>query len=253
MRYQGKVAIVTGGGHGIGAAYCRGFAREGARVVVADIDGPAAEQVAADLAREGAQALGVRTDVATLESAREMARRAHEQYGRIDVLVNNAAIFATIPINRAGFEEIDDAEWDRVMAVNVKGIWYCCRAVAPYMRQQQSGSIINIASGTALYGPAGRIHYVASKGAVLAFTRTLARELGGANIRVNSLTPGSTLSEANPTEEILRMRAAATGDRAIKRVQRPDDLVGACLFLGSDDAAFMTGQTLVADGGQNMH
>lgn len=253
MRYQGKAVIVTGGGHGIGTAYCRGFAREGAAVVVADIDGSAAQRVAEELAKEGAQALAAQVDVANLEAAREVARRAHERYGRIDLLVNNAAVFATIPISRGGFEEIDDVEWDRVMSVNVKGVWYCCRAVVPYMRQQGGGSIINIASGTALYGPAGRIHYVASKGAVLAFTRTLARELGAANIRVNSLAPGSTLSEANPTEEIIRMREAPIRNRALKRIERPDDLVGAALFLGSDEAAFITGQTLVVDGGQTMH
>lgn len=253
MRYEGKVAIVTGGGHGIGSAYSRGFAREGARVVVADIDGPAAEQVASEINKEGGHALAVQTDVADMASARAMAKMAFEQSGRIDVLVNNAAVFATIPINRGGFEEIDDAEWDRVMTVNVKGVWYCCRAVIPYMRQRGSGAIINIGSTTALSGPPGRLHYVASKGAVLAFTRTLAREVGGDNIRVNTLCPGSTLSEVNPTEEILRMREEPIKNRALKRVERPDDLVGACLFLGSDEAAFITGQILVADGGQTMH
>ncbi len=253
MRLQDRVAIVTGGGHGIGKAYCEGLAREGAKVVVADIDGAAAEQVAAELRGGGGEALATRTDVVDLASVEQMAAQALETFGRIDVLVNNAALFATIPINRGGFDQIDEDEWDRVMAVNVKGVWFCCKAVVPTMQRQESGSIVNISSSTALYGPPGRIHYAASKGAVAAMTRTLARELGGSNIRVNSVAPGSTLSEENPTEDILRMRQAPIAVRAIKRVQVPRDLVGVVLFLASDDSAFMTGQTLVVDGGNVMY
>ncbi len=253
MRFQDRVVIVTGGAHGIGKAYCRAFAGEGARVVVADIDEAAAEQTATELRSEGADALAVRTDVASRTSVDDMAKRTHEAFGRVDVLVNNASLFATIPINRGGFDQIDDDEWDRVMLVNVKGVWYCCRAIVPYMRQQGGGSIVNIASAVVFSGPPGRIHYVASKAAVLSFTRTLARELGDANIRVNNVAPGSTLSEENPTEEIVRMRTAAVSGRALKRVQRPDDVVGAVLFLASDESSFMTGQTLVVDGGLVMH
>ncbi len=253
MRLEGKVAIVTGGGHGIGAAYCRRFAREGAKVVVADIDEQAAQQVAAEIKAEGGEALGLKVDVASFASAKEMADKTVEVFGRIDVLVNNAAIFATIPISREGFEKISEEEWDRVMEVNVKGVWQCCKAVVPYMRRQKSGSIINISSGTAVGKASGRIHYVASKAAVIGISRTLANEVGEDNIRVNTLAPGSTLSEANPTPEIIRMREAAIEARAIKRVQTPEDLVGAAVFLASDESAFVTGQILNIDGGITMY
>lgn len=252
-RLDGKVCIVTGGGHGIGARYCQTFAREGAKVVVADIDEAAALEVAENLRKEGAQAIGLKVDVSDAESARQMAERAVEAFGKIDVLMNNAAIFATIPMSREGFEKIPEAEWDRLMAVNVKGVWQCCKAVVPYMRKNGGGSIINISSGTAVGKASGRIHYVASKAAVIGFTRVLAMELGDDNIRVNAIAPGSTLSEANPTPEIIKMREAAIAGRALKRLQTPDDVQGTALFLASDDSAFMTGQTLVVDGGQTMH
>ena len=178
-----------------------------------------------------------------------MAKLALDKFGRIDVLVNNAAIFATIPMNRGGIDTIDPAEWDRMMLVNLKGLFFCCRAVLPTMRQQKSGKIINISSGTVLNGSAGRIHYVTSKAGVIGFTRTLAREVGDDNINVNAIAPGSTLSEDNPSEEMLKMRGARVGDRALKRVQLPKDLVGTMLFLASPLSDFMTGQTLAVDGG----
>jgi len=247
-----KVVIVTGGGHGIGKAYCLAFGRAGASVVPADIDAPAAEQVAALVAREtGADALGLRTDVADEQSTKEMAAATLQRFGRIDVLVNNAAIFATIPMNRGGIETIDPAEWDRLMAVNLKGLFYCCRAVLPVMRRQKAGKIINIASGTVLHGSPGRIHYVASKAGVIGFSRTLAREVGDDNIQVNCIAPGSTLSEEKPTEDIIRMRQAAIQGRALKRLQKPEDLLGVMLFLASPLSDFMTGQTVSVDGGQN--
>jgi 3-oxoacyl-[acyl-carrier protein] reductase len=178
-----------------------------------------------------------------------MAKLALDQYGRIDVLVNNAAIFATIPMNRGSIDSIDPAEWDRMMLVNLKGLFNCCRAVLPVMRRQKSGKIINISSGTVLNGSAGRIHYVTSKAGVIGFTRTLAREVGGDNINVNAIAPGSTLSEENPSEEVVKMRGARVGDRALKRVQLPKDLVGTMLFLASPLSDFMTGQTVCVDGG----
>jgi len=245
-----KVVIVTGGGHGIGRAYCLGFGGVGAQVVVADIDEPAATEVAKEVnTQTDAKSLSIKVDVANEASTQAMVKTILDQYGRIDILVNNAAIFATIPMNRGGIDTIDPAEWDRMMAVNLKGLFFCCRAVLPAMRQQKSGKIVNISSGTALNGSAGRIHYVTSKAGVIGFTRTLAREVGDDNINVNAIAPGSTLSEDNPSEEILKMRGARVSDRCLKRVQLPKDLVGTVLFLSSPLSDFMTGQTVAVDGG----
>src|SRR6267378_4335489 len=247
-RLEGRVAIVTGGGHGIGKAYARRLAEDGAKIVIAELDGAAGERVAAELG-----GLAVRTDVSDEKSANEMARRTVERFGRIDVLVNNAAIFATVPMSRAPFDEIEIEEWDRMMAVNLRGTWLASRAVVPHMRKRGYGKIINISSGTALKGSASRIHYVTSKAGVLGFTRTLAREVGKDGICVNCIAPGSTLSEENPDEGIVRMRSAAAGERALQRVQKPEDLVGAIVFFASSESDFITGQTLVVDGGACMH
>src|SRR5437879_6088302 len=226
-RLAEKGAIVTGGGQGIGKAYALGLAREGAKLVVAEIDAIAADAVAADLKRQGCRAVAVRTDVADRASVEAMAERAVEAFGRIDILVNNAAIFATIPMSRSPFDAIEIEEWDRMMAVNLRGTWLASRAVVAHMRARGYGKIINISSGTALKGSASRIHYVTSKAGVLGFTRTLARELGKDGICVNCVAPGSTLSEENPNESIVRMRTAAAAVRAVQRVQRPGGLVGA--------------------------
>jgi NAD(P)-dependent dehydrogenase (short-subunit alcohol dehydrogenase family) len=243
------VVIVTGGAHGIGKAYCLAFGRAGSRVVVADVDAPAAESVAREIAAAGGEALAVAVDVSNEAATKDMAGKALERFGRIDVLINNAAIFATIPMNRGRIETITPEEWDRLMAVNLKGLFFCCRAVLPAMRAQNSGKIINIASGTVFAGSPGRIHYVTSKAATIGFTRTLAREVGGDNIKVNVLAPGNTLSEQNPTPEMIRFREASIGLRALKRLQVPDDVVGAMLFLASSLSDFMTGQTINVDGG----
>src|SRR5258705_4341274 len=247
-RLEGRVAIVTGGGHGIGKAYAGRLVEEGAKIVIAELDGPAGERVAAELG-----GLAVRTDVADEKSANEMARRTVERHGRIDILINNAAIFHTVPMSRAPFDQIDPEEWDRMMTVNLRGTWFACRAVVPQMRQQRYGKIVNISSGTALKGTASRIHYVTSKAGILGFTRTLAMEVGKDNICVNCIAPGSTLSEENPDEGIVKYRQAAASTRALQRMQKPEDLVGAVAFFASPDSDFITGQTLVVDVGAHMH
>lgn len=252
-RLEGRVAIVTGGGHGIGKAYAIRLASEGARVVVAEIDENAAQSVARELQGAGHEALAVRTDVADDASTERMAAAAVERFGRIDVLVNNAAIFATVPMSRAPFDQITIDEWDRMMGVNLKGTWLASCAVIPQMRRQGYGKIINISSGTALKGSPSRIHYVTSKAGILGFTKTLANEVGKDNICVNCVAPGSTLSEEDPDEGVVKMRTAASATRALKRVQTPQDLTGAVVFFASADSDFITGQTLVVDGGSCMH
>ena len=247
---KGKVVIVTGGAHGIGKAYCLGFAKAGAHVVIADIDAQAAANSATEIAKEsGAQTLALHTDVSDEPSTREMAAKVLERFGRIDVLINNAAVFSVVPMNRGRIESIDPEEWDRLMAVNLRGLFFCCRAVLPTMRSQKSGKIVNIASGTVFAGAPGRIHYVTSKAATIGFTRTLAREVGQDNITVNCLAPGNTLSEENPTEQMVKFRESSVGLRSIKRIQLPEDVAGAMLFLASPWSDFMTGQTMNVDGG----
>jgi 3-oxoacyl-[acyl-carrier protein] reductase len=253
-RLVGRTVIVTGGGHGLGKAYSKRLAQEGANVVVADIDGTAAKAVAQKLEVEvGSKALGVAVDVSNVDSLRAMVAETVETFGRIDVLVNNAAIFATIPISRLPFDEISIAEWDKIMEVNLKGVWLACRAVVPEMKRNKYGKIINISSGTAFKGTAGRVHYVASKAAILGFTRTMANELGPFNITVNCVAPGSTLSEDHATDEVRTFRQSGASSRALQRMQLPEDLVGSIAFFASGDSDFITGQTLVVDGGAYMH
>jgi NAD(P)-dependent dehydrogenase (short-subunit alcohol dehydrogenase family) len=246
MRLKDRVAIVTGGALGIGRVYARRLLQEGARVVLADIADPG-DAVKA-LALHG-EIVGRRTDVASAEATRAMAEAAVSRYGRIDVLVNNAAVFATL--QPQPLEAIAEEEWDRVMAVNVKGIWNCVKAVLPTMKAQRSGRIVNIASAIAPKGTAYLLHYVTSKGAVITMTRALARELGEFGIGVNALAPGLTFSETvlqNPSITGFQAEAVLQS-RAFPRVETPEDLEGALVFLASDDSAFMTGQTLVVDGG----
>lgn len=249
----GRVAIVTGGGHGIGKAYCQGLAREEATVVVVDIDGQAAQRVAHGLQAAGARTLAITADVADENCTQALATSVIETLGRIDVLINNAAIFATIPISRVTTEEIPLDEWDLVLRVNLRGPFLMCRAVLPAMKAAGFGRIINISSGTVFEGVATRVHYVTTKAGIIGLTRTLSKEVGEYGITVNCLAPGSTLSEENPTPETLAMRQAHAANRAIRRVQTPDDLIGAVVFLASEAAGFITGQTLVVDGGAAMH
>ncbi len=251
-RLVGRVAIITGAGHGIGKAYALRFAQEGAKVVIAEIDGAAASAVAQELRQAGHEAIAYPCDVSNEQQMLDMARLTVEKFGRIDILVNNASIFVTVPMSRLPFDQIDPEEWDRLMRVNLKGIWLACRAVVPHMRQQHYGKIINISSGTAFHGRGGRIHYTTSKAGILGFTRTLARELGKDGITVNCVAPGSTLSEEKPDEDTLKMREKAASLRVLDRLQRPSDLVGTLAFFASPDSDFITGQTLLVNGGDHM-
>jgi len=243
MMLKDKVAIVTGGGIGLGRAYCKALAAAGAKVVVADIQSNAAGTVADEV-----DGIAVKVDVTSEKETQAMAARAIEAYGAIDILVNNAGMYSSI--QKRPFTEIPLDEWDRCMAVNVKGVYLCCRAVHAQMKKQRHGKIINISSGTVLGGSPMFLHYVSSKGAVIALTRALAREVGGDGINVNAITPGLTIADEQQkkmlSEEYLAPRRQA---RAIKRDQYPEDLVGAVVFLASGDSDFITGQTLNVDGG----
>ncbi|MET4783505.1 glucose 1-dehydrogenase [Glaciihabitans sp. UYNi722] len=252
-RLSDRVAIITGAGHGIGKVYARRFVAEGASVVLADIDGSSVEEGAEELRKKGFQAIGVQVDVRDQGSMNAMADAATSAFGKITVLINNAALFATVPMSRSPFNEIEVEEWDRMMAINLRGPWLAARAVFPAMTKQGYGKVVNISSGTALKGSASRIHYVTSKAGILGFTKTLAREMAPSGITVNCVAPGSTLSEEHPDADTLAMRDAAKSDRAIARVQHPSDLEGAVVFFASADSDFITGQTLVIDGGSFMH
>ncbi|HEY2593830.1 MAG TPA: glucose 1-dehydrogenase [Chloroflexota bacterium] len=249
MQLENKVAIVTGGGKGIGLRYARGFAAEGASVVIAEIDADAAERAAAELRAAGHPALELATDVSDETSVQAMIERTLTTFGKIDVLVNNAAIFASVWAERGSSEELTVEQWDRMFAVNVRGTWLCCKHVVPHMREQGGGSIINISSGTAWKGSAGFLHYVTSKAAVAGMTRALAREYGAdGKIRVNCIAPGSTESETLPPAGALE-RQRVFSQRIIQRPEVPEDLVGTAVFLASDASAFITGQAIHVDGG----
>ena len=252
-RLKDRVIIVTGGAHGIGRAYCRGLAAEGAKVVVADLDIDAAEVVVRTLGESGSDALAVRADVSQAEDVDAMARAAADRFGSVDGLINNAAVFQVPAMSRVPFEQIPIDEWDRLIAVNLRGVFLGCRAVVPYMKEQGRGKIINISSGTVFHGSANSAHYVTSKAGVIGFTRSLARELGDHNINVNAIAPGLTLSLEEMTEDRLQMSRNRAQARSIKRDQEPEDLVGTAVFLCSPDSDFITGQTIVVDGGAQMH
>jgi NAD(P)-dependent dehydrogenase (short-subunit alcohol dehydrogenase family) len=252
-RLDGKIAIVTGGAQGIGEAYARGLAAEGARVAIADIDSGA--KVVEEITRAGGQALDVPTDVSDEASCMAMAAKTVARLGGLHILVNNAAAFTSL--ERQSFTDIPVELWDRVMAVNTRGVFLCAKACAPHMRAQKYGKIINIATGRFFQGVPMFLHYDASKGAVIAMTKGMARELGADNICVNCLAPGSTMSENVKKKGGWVASGRGQNDvvagRALKRLEEPEDLVGACLFLASPDSDFVTGQTLLVDGGVGMH
>jgi NAD(P)-dependent dehydrogenase (short-subunit alcohol dehydrogenase family) len=250
MRLEGKVAIVTGSARGLGRAYALRLAKEGAKIVVSDIlDG----KETVDLVRQqGGDAIYVHTDVTSEESTQDMARKAIEKFGRIDILINNAALFATII--KKPFYEIPAQEWDAVMAVNLKGPFLCSKAVYPHMKKQGKGKIVNVSSGVFFKGLPNFLHYAVSKGGNVALTRSLAREVGDANICVNTIAPGYTETEylkENP-QDPSEVTKTIIATRCIKRSETPEDLLGTIVFLASDDTDFVTGQTIVVDGGSAM-
>jgi len=249
-RLNGKVAIVTGAATGIGKAIATRLAQDGAAVVIADLQ--KFDEAAAEIAkRTGAKALGLQADVSSEADVERMVREVIKAFGRIDILVNNAALFSSLKLKP--FEEIPVDEFRRVMEVNILGVWLCARACVPHMRKGGYGRIVNLASGAPLKGVPNFLHYISSKGAVIAMTRGLAREVGRHGITVNSLAPGFTLSENVAKDEHHRRVGEITkATRAIARDETPEGLVGTVSFLASEDAAFMTGQTLVVDGGSAM-
>ena len=249
-RLDRAVAIVTGAAQGIGATYARALAAEGARVSVCDLDPP--EAVVEAIRAAGGDAIGRVCDVSDPASVAALVQATERVFGGVQVLVNNAALFGKIALKP--FAEIASEEWDRVMAVNTRGPFECVKAVLPVMRRQGYGKIINIASGTVFKGTPMMLHYVASKGAVVAMTRAMARELGEHGICCNALAPGLTLSDTiKGRNDYGAARMANVETRSLKREETPDDLVGALIFLASHDSDFMTGQTLLIDGGSAMH
>jgi NAD(P)-dependent dehydrogenase (short-subunit alcohol dehydrogenase family) len=244
---EGKVAIVTGGAQGIGRAIADGLAAEGARIVIADL--ARAEEAAAGF--EGG--VGLTVDVSSEEDTVRMAAETVERCGSIDVLVNNAGLYASLAMRP--FEQIPLDEWRQVMDVNVASMFLTCRAVVPVMRGQGGGAIVNISSGTPFRGVPFLLHYVTSKGAIVALTRALAKELGKDNVRVNCVAPGFTMSDGvhEHPEVIEALRDISVAARTIQRDQVPEDVVGAAVFLCGPGAGFITGQTMVIDGGQFFH
>jgi NAD(P)-dependent dehydrogenase (short-subunit alcohol dehydrogenase family) len=248
-RLDGKTAVVTGGAHGLGRHFSEALALEGAKVAVLDIAD--SEQAAADIngAVRADACFGLAADVSHEPSVKQAVASVLDRTGRIDILVNNAAVYATLPA--VPFTEIEVALWDRVMAVNLRGLFLMAKHAAPAMIARKRGKIINISSGTAYKGMPLMLHYVTSKGGVISFTRALSRELGAHNVCVNSLAPGLTLSDsilANE-EHVAFARDRVVQSRAIQRDGYPQDLVGALIFLASDESDFVTGQTLAVDGG----
>lgn len=243
---QDKVVVITGAAGGLGREFALGFAAEGAKIVAADLSEAGLAETVSLVEAAGGQALAVRVDVTSKTSTDALADAAVSHFGRIDVLVNNAAIYATL--KRAKFTEIDPDEWDRVMNVNVKGAWLCSASIYPKMAQP-GGRIVNIASATVFSGSPLWMHYVASKSAVIGMTRVMAKEVGLNGVTVNAIAPGFTLTDASLS---LMENAESYGvDRgALKRASQPEDIVGAAIFLASSRADFITGQTLVVDGGK---
>jgi len=244
-----RVVIITGGGQGIGRAYAHSFAEQGAIPIVAEFNEANGRNVADEITKAGGRALFVKTDVADQSSVDAMVRETLSAFGRIDCLINNAAVFSRITM--APFWELPLDEWRRAMDVNITGAFLCSRAVVPTMQQRRFGRIINVSSGTVITGRENYLHYVTSKSAAIGMTRAMARELGAWDITVNCLYPGVTKTEVERPSVPSSAFEGMVKLQSIKRVSRPDDAAKAVMFLCSDDAGFITGQSMLVDGGLN--
>jgi len=245
---DGKVAIVTGAFRGLGRAYAEALAKEGAAVVCADIR--YCDDTVAGIVRAGGKAIAATCDVTNMEQCQAMADLALERYGRIDVLVNNAALYAAMKGGK--FDQLEPAEWQKMLDINVTGMWHCCKAVIGQMREQQSGSIVNISSLAAVYGFPFGVHYAMSKGAVIGMTRAMAREVGRDWIRINAVAPSAVMTEGTKEffgERLDKAASVIAGGQALNRSLETEDLTGTIVYLASDASKFVTGQTIMVDGG----
>lgn len=247
MKFKDKVVLVTGAGQGLGKAFSHAFATEGARVIVAEINEEKGHSTAEEINSQGLKAIFIRTDVSNETSVNGMARAVADRYGRIDVLINNAGILASLKLK--SFLEITLEEWNKVMATNITGMFLCCKAVVPIMKARNRGKIVNLSSGTVLIGRPFYLHYVTSKAAVIGLTRALAREVGDWNICVNALAPGSIKTEIQRDTSQPDKEQEMIKRRCLKREGIPQDLFGALMFLSSEDSDFITGQVINIDGG----
>lgn len=249
MRLKGKVAVITGTAQGLGRAFCLKLAEEGAKIVAADINLTGAEETVKLLREKGGDGWAIKVDVTNESDVQAMAAEAVAKFGGIDILLNNAAVY--YGLQRKPFYEIDAAEFDKVLAVNIKGIWMATKAVYPAMKQRGKGKIINISSESFFTGSNGFVHYVASKGGAIGLTRAIAREAGQDNICVNAVAPGFTATEASAG--LASLEKYDVSKNCIKRLGQPEDIVGIVAFLASDESDFISGQTILVDGGREMH